>query len=55
MYEGVPWNILGRIQKFNFSKFPFNSDSGDDVDIFSAAGLGRIRFLMLPIRVPLIG
>ena len=54
MYVGVPWNILDQTQKFNVGKFPCNSVSGDDVDHFCAAGLGRIRVLMLPIRVPFI-
>ena len=31
-----------------------NLASGYDVDHFCAAGLGRIRVLMLPIRVPFI-
>ena len=32
VYVGVPWNILGQIQKFNVCKFPCNSVSGDEVD-----------------------
>ena len=29
VYVGVPWNILGQIQKFNV--FSFHSASGDDL------------------------
>ena len=54
MYVGVPWNILGRIQKFNVCKFPCNSVSSDDVDRFCAAGFVRIRALMLSIRDPFV-
>ena len=54
MYLGVPWSIVGQIQKFNVCKFPCNSASGDDVDHFCAAGFGRIRGLMLPIPDPFV-
>ena len=54
MYVGVPWNILEQIQKFNVCKFPCNSVSSDDVDHFCAAGFGRIRGLMFPIRDPFV-
>ena len=54
MYVGVPLNILGHIQKFDACKFPCNSVSGDDLDHFCAAGFGRIRGLMLPIRDPFV-
>ena len=54
MYVGVPWNILDQTQTFNVCKFRCNSASGDDVDHIFSAGLGRIRVLMLPIRVPFI-
>ena len=51
MYVDVPWNILGQIQKFTVCKFLCNSASGDDVDHNLFCGVGRIRVLMLPIRV----
>ena len=54
MYVGVPWSIIGQIQKFNVCKFPCNSVSGDDVDRFCAAGFGRIRGLMLSVRDPFV-
>ena len=54
MYVGVPWNILGQIQKFNVCKFPCNSVSGDDVDHSLCCGVGGIRVLMLPIPDPFV-
>ena len=57
MYVGDPWNILRQIQKVNVCILLCNSASSDEVDlilIFCAAGVGRIRVLMLSIRVPFV-
>ena len=54
MYVGVPWNILGQIQKFNVCNNHCNSASGDDVDHFCGAGFARIMGLMLPIPDPFV-